>query len=483
MEQTGELRGGTGVHRPADLARALRAAPDIQSAAQELMDHLVAIGLPLPSLYVERGGRLRCLAMHGYWQVHDGFPPSAGVIGATFSSGQPTQTQPSESTDYLEAAPGVEYEVAVPLHAAGRVIGVLNVESPTHLPPECVDVLRDCARQFVVRVEQLGGMPPESPAQRLARHVTALSQLTDITEIRHETLAAATDLVVSSSAFIVGCDPHDEPRVVAASGPLAGAFSMIPTADLRAIASWVASGTSCYTMGDASGTGFAGHEALRAAGVTTIIVIPMIARGEQLGLLIVADAARRLPGTDDVERLELLATQAASALLTAAAMSELRDRAARDPLTGLGHSATFQTALRAARGAADPYQLAVLMIDIDGFKAINDTRGHLAGDEVIVDISQALAKALREGDHLYRIGGDEFAAVLAVAGPDDALAIARRLCTAAATRSIATASIGVALAEPGETDEALMKRADAALYEVKAAGRANVKLASAPSVR
>ena len=477
MDPELSVGSGAGGH-PAELDRALRSARDMQSAAQILMDHLVGLGLPLPSLYIERGGRLRCLAMHGYWQVHDGFPPSAGVIGATFSAGRPIQTHPEDSADYIQAAPDVEFEIAVPLHTAGRVIGVLNVESPTPLPGDCADLLSDCGRRFVARVEALGGLPPESPAQRLARHVTRLAQLDDAEQIEQETLAAATDLVAMSSAFVARFDVTGAPRVVASCGPLAAAFARADPDDLAAIASWVVTGTSCYTMGDPSGTGFAGHQALRTAGMTTVIVIPMSAGGTQLGLLIVADAARMLPQTDDVERLELLATQAASGLLTAAAMAELRERAARDPLTGLGHSASFQAALGRARHVPEQ-QLAVLMIDIDGFKAINDSRGHQAGDEVIVDMSHALAGALRDGDNLYRVGGDEFAAVLEVSGPDDAVAVARRLCAAAAGTGLATASVGVALAQPGETDEGLMRRADAALYEVKASGRANVKLAAA----
>lgn len=477
MDAASHPSHGAIAHQAARLDHALRQASDIKAVAEALMGYLVAVGLPLPSLYIERGGRLRCLAMRGYWQVHDGIPPDTGVIGTAFQSQEPIQTDPGSSEDYIEAAPDVEYEVAVPLWSSGRVIGVLNVESSSWLPADCVDVLSDCGQRFLVRVEELGGWPPDSRSTRLARHVTVLSQLTEVDEIQSQTLKAATEVASMSSAFIIETDPDDEPHVAASAGPLAPAFGQISSQDLSAVASWVATGTSCYTMGDPSGTGFAGHEALRAAGVTSMIVIPMKARGEQPGLLIVADAQRMLPVTDDVERLELLATQAASALLTAAAMSELRERAARDPLTGLGHSASFQGALRRARAVADQPQLAVLMIDIDGFKAINDSRGHLVGDEVIVHMSHALAGALRDEDNLYRIGGDEFAAVLAGASAEDALAVAQRLCDAAAETDIATVSIGVALGQPGESDVTLMKRADAALYDVKASGRANVKLA------
>ena len=116
-------------------------------------------------------------------------------------------------------------------------------------------------------------------------------------------------------------------------------------------------------------------------------------------------------------------------------------------------------------------------IDIDSFKSINDTYGHQAGDRALVDLAQALSTALRTGDELYRIGGDEFAAILDVQRDDEAVGVAERLVAAARTVR-QTISVGVAVRLPGETSQDTLGRADAALYLAKRSGRDRVHLAA-----
>ena len=98
-------------------------------------------------------------------------------------------------------------------------------------------------------------------------------------------------------------------------------------------------GTSSYTVGDTAGRGFVGHEVLRRAGVGSLIVLPLTAAGDRLGLIVVADRGNRRPVNEDVELLELLALQAASGLRMASMISQLRERVSRDPLTGLARRA------------------------------------------------------------------------------------------------------------------------------------------------
>ena len=161
-------------------------------------------------------------------------------------------------------------------------------------------------------------------------------------------------------------------------------------------------------------------------------------------------------------------------------MRSLRERAATDPLTGLGHHATFHEAL--ARTHRRP-QTAVVVVDLDGFKRINDTYGHQHGDQVLRAIAAALSGALRRGDTLFRIGGDEFAALLAVADADEALEAGTRLRAAVAEARLGvTVSIGVAVPLPDEADGALLGRADRALYRVKAMGRDGVAVADRDAV-
>jgi diguanylate cyclase (GGDEF)-like protein len=180
-------------------------------------------------------------------------------------------------------------------------------------------------------------------------------------------------------------------------------------------------------------------------------------------------------GTDDVELLEQLATHGAACLRTAELMGSLRERAETDPLTGLGHHATFHEALASSHRRPST---AVVVCDIDGFKALNDTYGHGHGDRILCGLADAMSSSLRRGDRLFRIGGDEFAALLAVESRDQALGAANRLRDAVLEARLGvTVSVGVAVPHAGETDVAVLARADRALYSVKEAGRDGVALA------
>lgn len=162
-----------------------------------------------------------------------------------------------------------------------------------------------------------------------------------------------------------------------------------------------------------------------------------------------------------------------------AAMAQARRIGETDPLTGLANRRRFDTALAALLDAAPRGGCAVLMIDLDGFKAVNDEYGHAAGDEVLRVVARRIAAAVRGDDLAIRLGGDEFA-VLAPATADAAAAraIADRI-TASIAEPIAAgaavhhveASIGIALSG-GEGSATLVEAADAALYAAKRAGGA-----------
>ena len=459
------------------LERELAAATAVREAAEAVVDHLARRGL-MPSVYLEEGGRLRCQAVRGYWQIYDGMPATAGVIGSTFRSGQTTVIEDvAASDDYLEAVPSVHAEVCVPLRVDGRVAGVLNAESPTAPGAAGVAEVERCAHLLAARLADLGGIGNASPAQQLARTAVRLAALDDFEDIVRETVAAARRLSSLDSAMLALPDGHGGLYPHHAEGAFAVALSQLDGADLRRMAGWVDTGTSSYTAGDSAGRGFEGHEVLREAGANALIVLPMAAAGERYGLLVLADRANLRITTEEAELLELLATQAAGSLRMAAAVLELRERAARDPLTGLGHHATFHAELPAARETAAPGRCCVLLIDVDGFKAINDTRGHAAGDDVLRMVAGLLRAAAPKHGRAFRIGGDEFAMLFHCADEGQARAVGWELQAQARGRLGTTLSIGIALAAERESDEALVARADAALYEVKRRGRDGVLVA------
>jgi diguanylate cyclase (GGDEF)-like protein len=156
-----------------------------------------------------------------------------------------------------------------------------------------------------------------------------------------------------------------------------------------------------------------------------------------------------------------------------------------DPLTGVpnlrGVESFANRAMRNARATLEP--LAVLAIDVDRFKSINDTHGHAAGDRVLQQLARACHDSMRDGDLLGRVGGEEFLAVLPRTRLDHALDVAERLRNRVATLKLAdvpesicpTISIGAAEMTPEDADfDALKQRADEAMYKAKEAGRNRV---------
>ncbi|MCP3816799.1 EAL domain-containing protein [Streptomyces sp. A3M-1-3] len=172
--------------------------------------------------------------------------------------------------------------------------------------------------------------------------------------------------------------------------------------------------------------------------------------------------------------------------------AQLQHNAEHDPLTDLPNRALFTQRVRQAltgRRASDP-GTAVLFIDLDGFKAVNDSIGHQAGDELLIQAARRLQDSVRAGDTAARLGGDEFAALILGDGGRDRSAreyqvheIADRLrVTLSKPYRIGcsdvrvAASIGVAFAEEGITPTDLMRNADLAMYRAKAAGKDRVEL-------
>lgn len=168
---------------------------------------------------------------------------------------------------------------------------------------------------------------------------------------------------------------------------------------------------------------------------------------------------------------------------------ELQALAATDALTGLPNRRTFMARLEeeyARLRRFDTQQVAVLMLDVDYFKRVNDTHGHAAGDEVLRQVATLIREEPRRVDLCARIGGEEFAVILAGASAESAREFAERLRRKIAAAAIifegkalaVTVSVGVAAMRPtDESADASLLRADGALYKAKEAGRNQVKLA------
>jgi diguanylate cyclase (GGDEF)-like protein len=193
-------------------------------------------------------------------------------------------------------------------------------------------------------------------------------------------------------------------------------------------------------------------------------------------------------GTPERKVLEVIAGITAEAMRSARLLEEIRHRAIHDPLTDLPNKLLFMDRLQHALASAGRLErrLAVMFLDVDQFKVINDSLGHDAGDEVLLGVAARLKAALRQGDTAARLGGDEFAVLCEnLDSVDDGTLIAERVRAAASGFSLAdgvelavTASVGVVVVEPGsETSaEALLQAADTAMYRAKERGRDRVEI-------
>jgi diguanylate cyclase (GGDEF)-like protein len=218
------------------------------------------------------------------------------------------------------------------------------------------------------------------------------------------------------------------------------------------------------------------------------IIVPLIIGARVVGTLAVWADKQKAFTDDDQRVLEMMASQVATAVVAADNADLNERRALRDPLTGLPNRrqltadiANQYEKLETGRTAA------VAMIDVDKFKTVNDEYGHRVGDISLQKIASILRNAMRDGDMIYRYGGEEFVAIFKGASGQDALSAAERLRMAVETTPITgdlletvspiTISIGLALMpDHGSDINELIEKADRAMYQAKDSGRNRVQV-------
>lgn len=243
------------------------------------------------------------------------------------------------------------------------------------------------------------------------------------------------------------------------------------------------------------------RRSLLLAGGLCVLLLLWVLERQVLRRIAAFDAViRRIRGTQDVRTHRLPSAgrdelgrlgEAVNDMLDTLALDhqQLVHAASHDTLTGLANRRRLFERLETEIGeaVAGGRRLAVLLIDLDGFKTVNDTLGHAAGDELLRHVAQRLRDTLRRSDLAARLGGDEFIAVLGdVDSTEDAAWVARK-CLAALARPVpcadttatVSASIGIALCpEHGSDVAGLLAAADAAMYAAKQAGKATWSLAA-----
>jgi len=207
---------------------------------------------------------------------------------------------------------------------------------------------------------------------------------------------------------------------------------------------------------------------------------------EPFGVLVVQSMASRRFGPGDVDFLQALANVLADAIERQAIEDAIRERAVHDPLTGLPNRVLFVDRLEHAlsRLGRQGSLCAILFLDLDHFKLVNDSLGHHVGDELLAAAAPRLKQALRASDTVARFGGDEFGILLEdIVSERDAIESAERIAAIFArpfvlsgSEHFVTTSIGIALARGGELADELIRDADAAMYRAKDRGRARYEV-------
>ncbi|MCC7539885.1 MAG: diguanylate cyclase [Deltaproteobacteria bacterium] len=218
--------------------------------------------------------------------------------------------------------------------------------------------------------------------------------------------------------------------------------------------------------------------------------VPLLSGGELVGLLCLTHAAPRAFDATRVRLLSAFADQAALAVRNAQLYAAMRELSVTDELTGLANRRRLMGRLERewARRERTNEPIAVLAVDVDHFKQLNDRSGHPVGDAALRTIAGVLASQVRRVDTVARVGGEEFVVLLVGAGPREALEVAEKLRARVAATAVpgccdqpggrVTISLGVAVALGSDTIDptTLLARADEALYAAKRHGRDRVEL-------
>jgi diguanylate cyclase (GGDEF)-like protein len=375
--------------------------------------------------------------------------------------------------------------LAVPLLVRNELVGVLSVESPR---PDAFTEEHEklCT---VVGTQAALAIDATRSRERLEQRLAELDALYRMSRLAAEPrdlqgvlaglLDAAVRLLPPGWATLLLLDTGARALIVRAShgdGALALGTRV-------ALGNGVAG--RCAQLGQAVLVGDASPGAQAAAGrARSEVAVPLLVEGRLAGVLAAGSSQAHAYSREHGRTLAMLAQQAALVLGASQLRDELHRLAITDALTGLFNRRHFMRELSEHLRRVRRYRgrLALVVLDLDGFKPLNDRHGHPAGDRALQALAEIMRHSLRDTDVLARLGGDEFAALLLEADAPMALQVVERLRRSVQDAPLEGASVtvsgGLALfPEHGLEAEALLAFADKAMYEAKRLGRNRVVLA------
>jgi len=423
-------------------------------------------------------------------------PLGQGITGSAARERRPIHC-PDVTADprYIRSMDSTRSEVAIPLVVRETVVGVLDCQSdtPNFFDNETIDLLILFSTQASIALQNARLYSQE---RRKAMQLEAINgiarQTTSVLDVR-ELLDKVCELVLHSfevDHVSVLLADNDALVLRAHKGKLN--LALVPEIPMPA-------DSGLYGRAFKNSFPVLENDIQAEAefvpvceGARSELCLPLITMGEASGVMVLDNERPNAFDPAEVGPLQSVADICAGAIQNAHYFEHVRQLAYKDGLTGVFNRRYFELRIleEIARAQRCGGEVSVLMIDVDGFKKLNDEFGHLLGDEVLREVSTLFQRHLRKSDVLCRFGGDEFAVLLPDSGARQAAAVAEKLRNAIGTtefRGVArpvTISVGLASSPAnGHDRDELIKAADNALYAAKQAGRnrVGVSTAAAPS--
>ena len=402
----------------------------------------------------------------------------------------------SQDPRYVSGLEEAQSNLAVPLIIGTRVAGVINVESerldaftPKH--EKMLTVLGTHAALGILTFQTQAALRQRiDQLSALYRISNMASQAGALGATLNSMLEIAAEVLPQGEAAILLLDESNKTLRVAAGQGYQSAVRFLEIPVGQGITGRCAQTGVTQVVHDIDGLEDEEAYIPGVPGARSEVAVPLIADGMIIGVFNAESVQPHAFNDEHVQTLTVIARQAAEVIRSAQLLQETRRLAVTDALTGLFNRRHFNQQLEenVSRAARYDEPLALIFLDVDHFKSVNDRFGHHAGDRCLQALARTLRESVRDSDQIARIGGEEFAVLLIRADRELALSIAERLRDRIDDLIIEedpplpvdlTASLGIAFfREDGDDPRSLMRSADRALYTAKRLGRNRVVIAS-----